>query len=120
MQTGAHLVLVTRHDHIKEIVPQIVPRIVVETSSKNAIFLEVSGTILVLFVVLEIVPKIVPKNFATEQASVSGEFLCRHRHAFWAKIGDILTRRRHVADMSPTFPAKFLGGFGVRGHQTRD
>jgi hypothetical protein len=37
-QTGAHLVLVTRHDHIKEIVPQIVPRIVPETSSKNAIF----------------------------------------------------------------------------------
>jgi hypothetical protein len=38
MQTGAHLVLVTRHDHIKEIVPQIVPRIVTETSSKKAIF----------------------------------------------------------------------------------
>jgi hypothetical protein len=30
--------MVTRHDHIKEIVPQIVPRIVPETSSKNAIF----------------------------------------------------------------------------------
>jgi hypothetical protein len=60
-QTSARLVLVTRHDHIKEIVPQIVPRIVPETSSKSTIFLEVSSTILVLFVVLEIVPKIVPK-----------------------------------------------------------
>jgi hypothetical protein len=38
MQTVACLVLVTRHNHIKEIVPQIVPRIVPETSSKNAIF----------------------------------------------------------------------------------
>jgi hypothetical protein len=62
MQTGACLVLVTRHDHIEEILPQIVPRIVLlETSSKNSIFLEVSGTILVLFVVLEIVPEIVLK-----------------------------------------------------------
>jgi hypothetical protein len=38
MQTGARLVLVTRHDHVEEIAPQIVPRIVPETSSKNAIF----------------------------------------------------------------------------------
>ncbi len=60
-QTGARLVLVTRHNHIKEIVPQIIPRIVPETSSKNAIFLKVSDNILVLFVVLEIVPEIVPK-----------------------------------------------------------
>ncbi len=37
-QTGARLVLVTRHDHIEEILQQIVPRIVPETSSKNAIF----------------------------------------------------------------------------------
>jgi hypothetical protein len=61
MQTGAHLALVTRREHIKEIVPQIVPRIVPETSSENAIFFEVSSTILVLFVVLETVPKIEPK-----------------------------------------------------------
>jgi hypothetical protein len=33
METGACLGLVTRHDHIKEIVPQIVSRIVPETFS---------------------------------------------------------------------------------------
>jgi hypothetical protein len=30
------------------------------------------------------------------------------------KIGDILTRRRHVADMLPTFPAKTGGGCTTR------
>jgi hypothetical protein len=32
--------------------------------------------------------------------------VCWPRHACRAKIGNILTRCRHVADMSPTFPAK--------------
>jgi hypothetical protein len=32
--------------------------------------------------------------------------VCRPRHACRAKIGNILTSLRHVADMSPTFPAK--------------
>ena len=39
---------------------------------------------------------------ADTKFSVGGVFVS----AFWAKIGDISTRRRHVADMSPTFPAK--------------
>jgi hypothetical protein len=42
---------------------------------------------------------------ANTKFSVGG-VLCRHRQAFWAKIGDILTRPRHVANMLPTFPAK--------------
>ncbi len=37
---------------------------------------------------------------------VSGEFWCQHRHAKIPKFIDILTYRRHFADMSPTFPAK--------------
>jgi hypothetical protein len=32
--------------------------------------------------------------------------VCRPRHACRVQIGDKLTRRRHVADMLPTFPAK--------------
>mgnify|MGYP006197374691 CR=1 FL=1 len=34
--------------------------------------------------------------------------VCRPRHACRVQIGDKLTRRRHVADMSPTFPAKIV------------
>ena len=40
---------------------------------------------------------------------VSGSLLCRTRHTCQAEIGDISTRRRHVADMLLTFPAKLLG-----------
>jgi hypothetical protein len=56
-QTGARLVLVTRREHTKEIVPQIVPRQYRKPPQKTPFFSEVSGTILVLFVVLEIVPE---------------------------------------------------------------
>ncbi len=37
---------------------------------------------------------------------LSGEFWCRHPHTKIPKFIDILTCRRHVTDMSPTFPAK--------------
>ncbi len=38
---------------------------------------------------------------------VSGEFWCRHPQAKNPKFINILTYRRHFANMLPTFPAKF-------------
>ncbi len=39
---------------------------------------------------------------------VSGLFLCQHQHPCWPKIGNILTRHRHVTNMSPTFLPEYL------------
>ncbi len=54
--------------------------------------------------------------------NVSGSKLCRHDRGILAKCADIWLSRRHVADMSATFSAKFcadqwVGELGAQGQE---